>query len=104
GFDTAVGRLEFVTVKTRTVIDLPGIDASEMTPEALAASLRENARWLADEMPIVRQRVFNVHSDTRGRLGSAILRELNGECLNYLLRLLPPQIQQDSSDHTRSEA
>ncbi len=102
-FDTEIGALEFVELPTRRVIDLPKIDAKDMTSDAIVASLRENARWNDDEQPIVRQVVLNVHPDTRGKIGSNIIRDLNANCLNYLLRLLPPQASETTSDYKRFE-
>jgi hypothetical protein len=55
-------------------------------------------------MPIVRQMVYNVHPDTRGKIGSGIVRDLNAKCLNYLLRLLPPQATNGSGDFKRPES
>lgn len=103
-FDTNVGRMEFVKLPTRRVIDLQKVDARDMTSDAIVASLRENARWDADEMPIVRQVVYNVHPDTRGQIGSTIVRDLNANCLNYLLRLLPPDALMANGDFRRPES
>jgi exonuclease SbcD len=103
-FDTERDGLEFVGLPTRRVIDLPKIDARDMTSDAIIASLKENAQWDSEEMPIVRQMVYNVHPDTRGQIGSSIVRDLNATCLNYLLRLLPPQSTQTNGEYKRPES
>lgn len=103
-YDADSRRMEFVEVPTRPVLDLPRIDARDMTPEALVASIRENAQWEDEDMPIVRQRVLNVHPDTRGRIGGGPVREMNARCLNYLLRLLPPELAGSDSEQPRTEA
>ena len=103
-FDADSKRMEFVPVATRPVLDLPKIDARDMTPDALVASIRENAEWDVEAMPIVRQRVTNVHTDTRGRIGSGLVRDLNANCLNYLLRLLPPEVAGSDAEQPRTEA
>ncbi len=101
--DTDKGHLDFIKLPTRRVIDLPRIDARDMTADAIIASLRENARWDPDEMPIVRQMVYNVHPDTRGQIGSGIVRDLNASCLNYLLRLVPPQSDTGFGEFKKTE-
>ncbi|MEA2553771.1 MAG: repair protein SbcD/Mre11 [Fimbriimonadaceae bacterium] len=103
-FDTKTSELEFVKVATRKVIDLRPISASDHTPEALAASIMENAVWKDEDQPIVRQRVLNVHPDIRGRMGAGVVRDLNARCLNYLLRLLPPELPTEDSESIRTEA
>jgi exonuclease SbcD len=103
-FDTETRKQEFIKLQPRRVIDLPVIDAGDMAAEALAASLRENAQWKPEEMPIVRQKVNNVHPDTRGQLGSSLLRELSATCLTYVLRLMPPELAGSSPEFARTEA
>ena len=36
--------------------------------------------------------------------GRYLVRELNADCLNYLLRLLPPQLAGSTAEFTRTEA
>lgn len=102
-FDSENENPEFVRLETRKVIDLPRIDAQDMTPDALEASIRENARWNPDELPIVRQRVINVHADTRSRMSASLTRDLNTISLTYQLRLDPPEISGSTSELSRGE-
>ena len=103
-FDSEKRQQEFIEQPTRQVIDLPRIDARDMTSDAIVASLKENAQWDPESMPIVRQVVLNVHPDTRGKIGSAIVRDLNVNCLNYLLRLLPPEATASNGEFKRPES
>jgi len=103
-FDSETREQEFVKLKPRLVLDLRSIDARDMTADALAASLRENARWDPDELPIVRQKVTNVHHDTRGQLATSLVRELSASCLTYVLRLLPPESIGAAGELVKSEA
>ncbi|HTQ11641.1 MAG TPA: metallophosphoesterase [Fimbriimonadaceae bacterium] len=89
-FDTDVREIEFVPVQTRRVIDLAPIDALDLTAEQLGAKLIENANWKDEEMPIVRQRVLNVHAETRRELPLSIVRDLQARALYYRPDLRPP--------------
>ncbi len=59
-FDSEIGQLEHVSLATRRVIDLPPIDADDLTTEQLGEHLVANATWDDDDLPVVRQRVRNV--------------------------------------------
>lgn len=89
-FDTDNGRLEFVPVKTRPVLDLPPIDAEDLTAEELGAKLLDNARWAGEELPIVRQRVLNVHQETRRELSLPLVRSIDSRALHYRLAMQAP--------------
>ncbi|MFI5386757.1 MAG: exonuclease SbcCD subunit D [Fimbriimonadales bacterium] len=89
-FDTEAGQLEFVPVKTRPVIDLPPIDANDLTAEQLGEMLLRSAKWSDDEPPIVRQRVLNVHQETRRELPISVVRSLQERALYYRLDMRPP--------------
>jgi DNA repair exonuclease SbcCD nuclease subunit len=89
-FDTGVGQLEFVPVQTRPVIDLPMIDANDLTAEQLGEKLLVNAKWSDSEPPIVRQRVLNVHQETRRELPLSVIRSLQERALFYRPDLRPP--------------
>ncbi len=91
-FDTEVGHLEFVSVRTRPVLDLPVIDANDLTAEQLGESLLANAKWRDDEPPIVRQRVLNVHQETRRELPLPIIRSLQERALYYRPDLRTPSM------------
>lgn len=89
-FDTEVGELEFVPLKTRRVIDLPAIDANDLTAEQLGEQLLANAKWSDEDLPIVRQRVLNVHQETRRDLSFPLVRSIDARALHYRLAMLPP--------------
>lgn len=89
-FDTPVGRLEFVPLSTRAVIDLPSIDATGMELPQIEEAIRANAEW-SPEMPIVRQRILGFPPAFRGKLDPTIVREIASRALNYQLQLVPPQ-------------
>ncbi len=92
-FDTSVGRLEFVTLSPRLVIDLPAIDASNLEPRDIEAQMEANAMWPESSDPIVRQKIVNVHSAVRGKLGQKSIRALNARCLNYQIQTVPAQMR-----------
>ena len=89
-FDTEAGQLEFVSVETRKVIDLPVIDAAEMTAEQLGTKLLTQVQWREEDLPIVRQRVLNVHQETRRELSLSLIREIDSKALYYRLALQAP--------------
>ncbi len=89
-YDSERGELEFVPLATRRVLDLPLIDAAELSAEALTERLLAQANWPEGEAPIVRQRVANARAELRGWLDPQALRGLQARCLNYQLRLEAP--------------
>ncbi len=89
-FDTDRGQLELVPLANRLVIDLPPIDASGLTPEEIEARMRENAVWSPDELPVVRQRIVNVHPRVRGKIPRAPIREFSARALSYQVHIQPP--------------
>jgi exonuclease SbcD len=84
-FDTEIGQLEFVPVKTRPVIDLPVIDADNLNAAQLGESLLARANWSSEELPIVRQLVLNVHQETRRELSYSLVRSIESRALFYKL-------------------
>jgi len=89
-FDSDVGQLEFVKVDTRPVLDLPPIDANDLTAEQLGAKLLENATWKDEELPIVRQRVLSLHPETRRDFPLSVIRDLQARALYYRPDLRAP--------------
>jgi DNA repair protein SbcD/Mre11 len=89
-FDSEVGRLEHVPCHPRRVIDLPVIDAGDLTACQLGEKLLANARWSSGELPIVRQRVLNVHQETRREMSLSLIREIDARALFYRLDLQTP--------------
>ena len=76
------GRIEFVPVATRPVLDLPPIDARGLDPAAVEERMRQNAEGWPDR-PIVRQRIVDAAPGLRARLDPAVVRELAGRALSY---------------------
>lgn len=89
-FDSEVGQLEHVSIPTRPVIDLPPIDALDLTAEQLGSKLVDQARWPGDILPIVRQVVLNVHQETRRELSLSLVREIDAKALYYQLSMKAP--------------
>ncbi|MEZ0325273.1 MAG: exonuclease SbcCD subunit D [Fimbriimonas sp.] len=89
-FDTEVGKLENIPLKTRRVIDLPRIDALKLEPRDIEKRLQKNADWPVDEMPIVRQVVTNALPGIRGRIDQAVVNEIKATALHYQLDIWAP--------------
>jgi hypothetical protein len=89
-FDTEQGHLEHVPIATRKVIDLPVIDALNLTAEQLGGALQSQAKWSLEDRPIVRQVVLNVHQETRRELPLTLVREIDSRALYYQLSMKPP--------------
>lgn len=83
-FDDQVGKLEFVPIVTRPVLDLPSIEAGGMDhAEVEAAMLRAAEKWPTEPKPIVRQRVVDAAPGLRSRILPSVVRELSGRALFY---------------------
>ncbi len=91
-FDSEAGQLEFVSVETRPVIDLPPIDAHDLTAAELGEKLLENAQWREGELPIVRQRVLNVRQEVRRDLSIPLVRSIDARALHYRLAMQAPAL------------
>lgn len=93
-FDDAVGRLEFVPLVTRPVLDLPPIDARGLDHEAVETRMVE--AFPPDDAgepptlhrPIVRQRIVDAAPGLRARLAPAVIRELSGRALSYAVSVV----------------
>ncbi len=93
------GRIEFVPVATRPVLDLPPIEARGLDHEAVEARMIENADGEFPQAaiensgfplltppllrPIVRQRIVDAAPGLRARLAPAVIREISGRALSY---------------------
>lgn len=87
-FDSEVGKLEHVPIKTRPVIDLPPIDARHQSPQELEEALIQNATWSSSQkLPMVRQRVMRVSPEVWARVNFAWKREVALGALNYQLQI-----------------
>ena len=89
-FDTSVGQLQHVAVPTRPAIDLPIIDATDISIEEIQDLMRTQAALLEGE-PMVRQRISGIHNADRRRLfQTSLIREINAKCLNYQVACSAP--------------
>lgn len=87
-FDDSVGKLEFIPIQTRPVLDLPPIDAKGLDHEAVEAAMLGAAEaWPTEPRPIVRQRIVEAAPGLRARIQPAVVRELAGRALSYNLSL-----------------
>ena len=77
------GRMEFVPLATRPVLDLPPIDARGLDHEAVEARMLAQAEAWPAERPIVRQRIVDAAPGLRARLAPAVVRDLSGRALSY---------------------
>lgn len=81
--------LEFRQVETRRVMDLPVIDAQDLSPTDLGIKLVQGAKW-EDEMPIVRQVVRNVLPEVRSKISLEAIRAIQARALDYRLITVQP--------------
>jgi len=83
-FDDKVGKIEFVPLPTRPVLDLPPIQAAGMDHEEVERlMLRAAEKWPLEPKPIVRQRVIDAAPGLRARIRPSVVRELSGRALFY---------------------
>lgn len=103
-FDSAVGKLEFVPSKARLVIDLPAIDAINLTGEQLGEAMMAQATWKGGDLPIVRQRVTNVLPEVQRQIPIKVIRAIDSLCLNYKTEYVrPTDVLRFSQDGGRSQ-
>lgn len=84
-FDTDREQIEFVPCAHRRAIDLPAIDAADMTGAQINEAIRAAATWDEAELPIVRQRVLNVRPESKAEIDYRLVQELRRRCLEYRL-------------------
>lgn len=85
--DLNAGTMEFKPTHPRPVIDLPVIQAAELTGPQITEAVLAQAIWDANELPIVRQRVAGVRPESRGQIDFLALREPQDRCLHFDLKL-----------------
>lgn len=85
-FDTAVGKPELVPTNPRRAIDLPPIDATGMSGEQITEAALSQADWEDDDLPMVRQKVFNVRPESSREIDHRALQGLRVRCLEYVFR------------------
>lgn len=87
-FDGSGGvEIEHVPIEARTMIDLPKVDASEMTGADLNEAIAQTAARADIDGAMVRQKVANAPVGLAGTLDRALLRELRRRALDYSLEL-----------------
>ena len=79
--------IEHVPIETRSMIDLPRINAAGMTSADLSDAVRERAEVQDLEGAIVRQKVVDAPRGLIGEMDRTILRDLKRWCLNYSLEV-----------------
>ncbi|MCH8275608.1 MAG: metallophosphoesterase, partial [Armatimonadetes bacterium] len=85
-FDSEKGGFEFIEVRpVRGVIDLPAIDAAGLSGAETGERMLAAATWDAEELPVVRQRLANVHPVARAEIPGDFLRELKARTVYYRL-------------------
>lgn len=96
-FDTEIGQLQHIEVLTRNFIDLPVVDAADMSVEQIQTAIAAAAQWPGE--PVVRQKITNVHPQDRRQIFSgATIRDIQSRCLNYQVVTTPPS--RDRGDGT----
>lgn len=86
-FDSAVGMLEFVPIPTRTVLDLKPIEGAALDGAQITEAAVRAAAWSPGSMPIVRQKVLDVHPDVRRQVDARAIRDVQSRALHYQLDL-----------------
>ncbi len=79
--------IEHVPMEARPMIDLPGIDATDMSGADLTDAVREQAETRDLDGAIVRQKVADAPRGLAGEMDRALLRDLKRRCLNYSLEV-----------------
>ncbi len=80
-------KIEHVPIEARPMVDLPKINASDMTGADLTAAMRELAESRDLEGAIVRQKVVDAPRGVAGEVDRALLRDLKRRCLSYSLEV-----------------
>lgn len=81
------GKIEFVPVANRPVLDLSPIDARGLDHEAVERAMMEAFPPSSLDRPIVRQRIVDAAPGLRARLNPAVVRELAGRALSYAVNV-----------------
>ncbi len=79
--------IEHVPIEARPMVDLPKINASDMTGAELTDAMRELAESKDLEGAIVRQKVVDAPRGIAGEIERALLRDLKRQCLSYSLEV-----------------
>jgi DNA repair exonuclease SbcCD nuclease subunit len=82
--------IEHVAIEARPMVDLPKINASDMTGADLSDAVRERAESANVDGAIVRQKVVDAPRGLLGEVDRATLRHLRRRCLNYSLEVTEP--------------
>ena len=86
-FSNGAVEIEHVPVEARSMVDLPKINAAEMTGVDLTEAIREQAETQYLDGAIVRQKVLDAPRGLAGEVDRATLRDLKRRCLSYSLEV-----------------
>ncbi|MCW5941560.1 MAG: metallophosphoesterase [Fimbriimonadaceae bacterium] len=90
-YDLDAGKAEIVPTRPRMVIDLPPIKGKDRTAREIEDLMRRNATWNPEDVPLVRQRVYDIHPQVRSEIDPRLLRELQETCLYYRFSPFAPE-------------
>lgn len=82
-YDFGAAQAEFVPTRPRRVLDLPAINAKGRTARELDELMVRNANWDPEDLPLVRQRVYDLMPQIKRDLDQRVQRELQDRCLYY---------------------
>lgn len=90
-FDLGEGKAEIVPTRPRRVLDLPPINAKGRTAREIEEQMEKNATWDPAELPLVRQRVYDLMQQTKREVDQRVVRELQDRCLYYRFSPFEPE-------------
>lgn len=86
-FDGSGVEIEHVEIPSRPMIDLPKINAADMSPSDLTDAIRQAAEKADIDEAIVRLKVTEAPAGVTGGVDRALLRDLVRRCLNFSLEV-----------------
>lgn len=102
-YETQTREMKFHPVQPRTVIDLPVIDAYDLTADEINEAMARNAENAGIDDAIVRQRVFNLTHSVRIGLSGELIRDLRARALHYQFDPRTPHATGDQVSHPGEE-
>lgn len=103
-YETQTREMKFHPVQPRAVIDLPVIDAHDLTADEINEAMARNAENAGIDDAIVRQRVFNLAHPVRIGLSGELIRELRARALHYQFDPRTPHAAGDRVYQSSEEA
>ncbi len=80
-------KIEHVEIEARTMVDLPKINATDMSPTDLTDAIRESSEKADIGDAIVRQKVSDAPVGVAGGVDRSVLREIKRRCLDFSLEI-----------------